>query len=318
MTFRLILDRIKNMADNRIFYGGQAVIEGVMMRGKQVMAVATRRPNGQIGVQTQPVPSLFKGKWRKFPFVRGVLAFIESLVMGIQTLMYSANVALEEENTKLSGWTTWGIILVAMLFSVGLFFLLPLLIAIPIKNHVPAIVFNLVEGVIRVVIFIAYLKIVSMMKDIQRVFAYHGAEHKAINTFEAGEPLDVEHARKFTTANPRCGTSFLFAVMVIAIIVFSIVGKPGLAWLVASRILLLPVIASLGYEFIYVTSRHCDNPIMKILLTPGLWLQSLTTREPDDQQLEVGLEALKHVVAEEKVEETVSQPMIVSEPLPAE
>jgi uncharacterized protein YqhQ len=306
------------MTDNRIYYGGQAVIEGVMMRGKHVMAVATRKPDGEIGVRTEKLAPIFVGRWRKFPFIRGIIALIESLILGIQTLMYSANVALEAENTKLSGWTTWGIIIVAMAFSIGVFFMLPLLIANPIKSHVSAIVFNLVEGIVRVIIFVVYLKIVSMMKDIKRVFAYHGAEHKAINTFEAGEPLDVEHARKFTTANPRCGTSFLFAVMVIAILVFSVVGKPAIGWLIASRILLLPVIASLGYEFIYITSRHCDNPVMKVLLTPGLWLQSLTTREPDDKQLEVGLEALKHVVAEEKEPEEIKHPLIVPAAIPAD
>jgi uncharacterized protein YqhQ len=306
------------MADNKIYYGGQAVIEGVMMRGKHVMAVATRKPNGEIGVQTNTLAPLFTGKWRKAPLVRGVLALIESLVLGIQTLMYSANVALEEEKTQLSGWSTWGIIIVAMAFSIAVFFLVPLLIATPIKSHVSSIVFNLTEGIIRVVIFIAYLKIVSMMKDIKRVFAYHGAEHKAINAFEAGDPLEVKYAKQYSTANPRCGTSFLFAVMVIAILVFSLVGKPGIGWLVASRILLLPVIAALAYEFIYFSSRHCANPVMKILLTPGLWLQSLTTREPDDLQLEVALEALKHVVAEEKEPEAIRQPVIITTPLPVE
>jgi len=205
---------------------------------------------------------------------------------------------------------------VALAFSVGRFFIVPLLAANPIKGHVSTIVFNLIEGVIRVALFIIYLKVVSMMKDIQRVFAYHGAEHKAINTFEAGEPLDVEHARKFSTANPRCGTSFLFAVLVIAILVFSVVGKPNIGWLIASRILLLPVIASLGYEFIFITSRNCENPVVKVLMTPGLWLQSLSTREPDDKQLEVGLEALKHVIAEEKAPEPVKEPVIMPAAVP--
>jgi uncharacterized protein YqhQ len=306
------------MADNKVYYGGQAVIEGVMMRGKHVIAVATRRPNGEIGVQTNQLAPLFVGKWRKFPLIRGIIALIESLVLGIQTLMYSANVALEEEKTQLSGWTTWAIILVAMAFSVGVFFMIPLLIANTFKSHVSTILFNLAEGLIRVGIFIAYLKLVSMMKDIKRVFAYHGAEHKAINTFEAGDPLEVKYAKKYPTANPRCGTSFLFAVMVIAILVFSLVGKPGIGWLVGSRILLLPVIASLAYEFIYFSSRHCGNLAMRILMKPGLWLQSLTTSEPDDQQLEVGLEALKHVLAEEKDPEAIPHPVILTEPLPAE
>lgn len=307
------------MADNKIYYGGQAVIEGVMMRGKQVYAVATRRPGGEISVSTQNLSPIYTGKWRKTPLIRGIIALIESMVLGIQTLMYSANVALEEEDTKLSGWSMWGIILVAAAFAIGVFFLLPLVIANPIKEHVSTIVFNLIEGVIRVAMFIAYLKIVSMMKDIKRVFAYHGAEHKAINAFEAGDPLEVEYARKYTTANPRCGTSFLFAVLVIAILVFSLVGKPNLFYLVASRILLLPIIAALGYEFIYFSSRHCNNPIMKILIKPGLWLQSLTTREPDDQQLEVALTSLKSVIAEEKAGAPVEEPEVIQpELMPAE
>jgi uncharacterized protein YqhQ len=291
------------MAEKKFYYGGQAVIEGVMMRGKQVMVTATRRPNGEIGVNSRTLATLYTGQWRKTPLVRGVIALIESLVLGIQTLMYSANVALEEEQTKLSGWATWGIILVALAFSVGVFFMLPLFITNLLREHLAtSIVFNLIEGLIRVIIFIGYLTVISMMKDIKRVFAYHGAEHKTINTYEAGEPLEVEYARKHTTANPRCGTSFLFAVLVIAIIVFSLVGKPSIAWMAVSRILLLPVIAALGYEFIYFTSRHCDNLIMKALLTPGLWLQKLTTRQPDDKQLEVAIAALKKVLEIEQPE----------------
>ena len=288
------------MAEKKFYYGGQAVIEGVMMRGKQTMATATRHPNGEIGVDSQTLSNLYTGIWKKTPLVRGVIALIESLVLGIQTLMYSANVALEEEKVELSGWRTWSIILVALAFSVGVFFLIPLLVANLIKSHVSSLVFNLIEGVIRVILFIAYLKIISLMKDIQRVFAYHGAEHKAINAYEAGDPLEVEYARKYSTANPRCGTSFLFAVLIIAILVFSFVGKPNLGILVASRIILLPVIAALGYEFIYFTSRHCGNPIMKALLTPGMWLQKLSTREPDDKQLEVALAALKSVLHAEQ------------------
>jgi len=297
------------VAEKKFYYGGQAVIEGVMMRGKQVMATAIRRPNGEIGIQSQHLSNLYTGVWRRTPLVRGVIALIESMLLGIQTLMYSANIALEEEQTKLSGWSTFGIILVAVAFAVGLFFLLPLVIVNPIKDHVSSIGFNLIEGVIRVIMFIAYLKIISLMSDIKRVFAYHGAEHKAINTYEAGEPLEVEYARKYTTANPRCGTSFLFAVLVIAILVFSLVGKPGLLLLVASRILLLPVIAALGYEFIYFTSRHCNNPIMKVLMAPGLWLQKLTTREPDDEQLEIALESLKHVLRVEQPERYAVPPV---------
>jgi uncharacterized protein YqhQ len=291
------------MAEQKFYYGGQAVIEGVMMRGKKVMVVATRHPNGEIGTSSPPLNSLYTGKWRKTPLIRGVIALIESMVLGIQTLMYSANVALEEEKTELSGWMLWGVIIAALAFAVGVFFLMPLYLTNLLKSHIPnAILFNLVEGVIRVIIFIVYLKVISSMKDIKRVFAYHGAEHKSINAYESGDPLEVDYARRYSTANPRCGTSFLFAVMVIAILVFSLVGRPAFPIMVISRILLLPVIAALGYEFIYFTSRHAGNPIMKVLLTPGLWLQALTTREPDDKQLEVALAALKKVLEVEQPE----------------
>jgi uncharacterized protein YqhQ len=303
------------MAENKFYYGGQAVIEGVMMRGKQTMVVATRRPNGEIGVNSQPLSTLYSGKWRKTPLVRGIIALIESLVLGIQTLMFSANVALEEEKTELSGWVMWGTIIVALAFAIGVFFMVPLFITNLLRAHIPSsILFNLIEGIIRVAIFIGYLKVISMMKDIQRVFAYHGAEHKSINTYEAGDPLQVEYARKYSTANPRCGTSFLFAVLVIAIIVFSLVGRPSIFWMAVSRILLLPVIAALGYEFIYFSARHCNNPIMKVLLTPGLWLQALTTREPDDKQLEVALAALKKVVEIEQPQPAMPPPVAAQVP----
>jgi uncharacterized protein YqhQ len=303
------------MAEQKFYYGGQAVIEGVMMRGKKVMVTATRRPNGEIGVNPQTLNTLYTGKWRKTPLVRGIIALIESLVLGIQTLMFSANVALEEEQVKMSGWLMWGTILGALAFAVAIFFMLPLFVTNLLRAHLESsILFNLIEGLIRVVIFILYLLVISSMKDIKRVFAYHGAEHKSINTYEAGEPLEVQYARKYSTANPRCGTSFLFAVLVIAIIVFSLVGKPSIGMMALSRILLLPVIAALGYEFIYFSARHNNNPVMKALLTPGLWLQSLTTREPDDAQLEVALAALKKVVEIEQTQPVTAQQVIDQSP----
>jgi uncharacterized protein YqhQ len=288
------------MAEQKTYYGGQAVIEGVMMRGKKNMVTAVRRPNGEISLNPQPLHSIYTGKWRKTPLVRGIIALIESMLLGIQTLMLSANVALEEEQEKMSGWILWVTIAAALVFAVGLFFLVPLFLTNFMKDRVTflqsTILFNVVDGIIRVIIFIIYLKLISMMKDIKRVFGYHGAEHKSINAYEAGAPLEVESVRPFSTANPRCGTSFLFAVMVIAIFVFSLIGKPDFIWMVVSRIVLLPVIAALSYEFIFYTSRHCGNPVMKVLLTPGLWLQALTTRQPDDKQLEVGIAALKKVL----------------------
>jgi hypothetical protein len=288
------------MADQKTYYGGQAVIEGVMMRGRKNMVTAVRRPNGEISVNPQLLQTFYTGKWRKTPLIRGIVALIESMVLGIQTLMFSANVALEEEQEKMSGWILWITIAAALAFSVGLFFLVPLFMTSFLRDRntflQQPILFNLVDGIIRVIIFIIYLKVISLMKDIKRVFAYHGAEHKSINAYEAGVPLEIDSVRPFSTANPRCGTSFLFAVLIIAIFVFSLIGKPSLAWMVASRIVLLPVIAALSYEFIYYTSRHCGNPVMRLLLTPGLWLQSLTTRQPDDKQLEVAITALRKVL----------------------
>jgi uncharacterized protein YqhQ len=291
------------MAEKKFYYGGQAVIEGVMMRGKDNLVVATRRPNGEIGVNPQTLATLYTGKWRKTPFIRGIIVLIESLVLGIQTLMYSANVALEEEKTQLSKGTTALIIIVAMAFSVGVFFVMPLFITNLFTESLrSSLLFNFIEGLVRMAVFILYLVLVSLMPDIKRVFAYHGAEHKAVNALEAGVPLEVNSARKFSTANPRCGTSFLFAVLIIAIVVFSLIGRPNIGLMVLSRVLLVPVIAAIGYEFIYITSRHATNPIMRVLLTPGMWLQKLTTRQPDDKQLEVALSALKKVVEIEQPE----------------
>jgi uncharacterized protein YqhQ len=308
------------MADKKTYYGGQAVIEGVMMRGKQTMVTAVRRPNGEINLHSQTLPTIYTGKWRKTPLTRGVIVILESLILGIQTLMDSANVALEEENTKLTGWAMLAVLVPALAFAVGVFFVLPLFITNIFNAHFESsILFTLVEGLIRVIIFIIYLKLVSMMKDIRRVFAYHGAEHKAVNAYEAGVPLEVSQAQNYSTANPRCGTSFLFAVMIIAIIVFSLVGKPNLAIMVVSRILLVPVIAALGYEFIFFTSRHINHPFFKLMTMPGLWIQALTTRQPDDGQMEVALAALKKVIEiEEQVPIPAPAAIVPAPQIPAE
>jgi uncharacterized protein YqhQ len=296
------------MAEKKVYYGGQAVIEGVMMRGKENLVVAVRRPNGEIGLSPQKLPSLYAGKWRKTPLIRGIIVLIESLVLGIQTLMHSANVALEEEKTKISGWGMVAVLVPALAFAVGIFFLLPLFITNYFNAHFQSsLVFNLVEGLVRVAVFIIYLWLVGLMKDIRRVFAYHGAEHKTVNAYENGAPLEVDSVRKFSTAHVRCGTSFLFAVMVIAILVFSLVGKPSLIWMIMSRILLIPVIASLGYEFVYFSGRHTDNPIIKLITKPGLWIQTFTTRVPDDKQIEVAVAALRKVV---EIEETPAVPVV--------
>ena len=286
----------------RFYYGGQAVVEGVMMRGRRVMVTAVRRPAGGLVTDTQQLPAIYTGWMRQTPLTRGVVVLIESLVLGIKSLLYSANVSLEEEDEEISGGLVWLMVVVALVLAVALFFIAPLLLT-RLLNIGSSLVFNLVDGLIRVVIFIAYLKVMTLVPDIKRVFAYHGAEHKVVNAYEAGVPLEVEEVKAYGTAHVRCGTSFIFVVLFISIVVFALVGLHS-AWLmVLSRIVLIPVIAALGYEVIYFGARHINNSVVRAVLAPGLWLQSLTTREPDDSQLEVALSALKGVIEADQMEE---------------
>ena len=291
------------MAD-RFYYGGQAVIEGVMMRGQRTLVTVVRRPDGSLAMDTHPLSTLYTGRMRKTPFVRGVVVLIEALVLGIKALLYSANVSLEEEGEKVSGGVLWLTLIVALGFAVALFFVTPLFLTKLLGTYVSSpLIFNLIEGCIRVIIFVAYLEVMRLLPDLKRVFSYHGAEHKAVNAYESGAPLEIEAAKQYSTAHVRCGTSFLFAVLIISIIVFSLVGLPSLWLMVLSRIVLIPVIAAIAYEFTYFGARHTGNGLVRAILTPGLWLQSLTTREPDDSQLEVAIVALKRVVELEQVEE---------------
>jgi uncharacterized protein YqhQ len=280
---------------NKYNYGGQAVIEGVMIRGQKYIVTAMRKPNKEIAIEKTPVPPVYTGWMRSTPLLRGVIVLIESMVIGIQTLMMSGNVALEEENEKISGGWIWLLMLVSLGFVAVFFFIAPLFLTSLL--HINSIfLFNIVEGVIRIAIFIIYLRLVTFMPDVKRVFAYHGAEHKAVNAFEHGYPLEVEAIKKASKAHVRCGGSFLVVVLVIAVIVFALVGKQTLWLMVASRIVLIPLIAALGYEFIHFGARHSENFFIKILLTPGLWIQSFTTREPDDSQREIAITALKTAV----------------------
>ncbi len=287
-------------------YGGQAVMEGVMMRGRKHMATVVRRPNGELTNDIQLVPSLYTGRLRMLPLVRGITVLIEALALGIKVLTYSANVALEEEGEKMEGWPVWLIMAVAMAVAVAIFFLTPLFIT-NLFTIESTVLFHLVEGVIRLAFFIAYLWLISLMPDIKRVFAYHGAEHKTINAYEAGVPLEVESVKEYGKAHVRCGSSFMFMVLLIAILVFSLIGRPSLWLMILSRILLVPVIAALGYELVYFAGRHTGNPLVKVIIAPGLWLQSMTTREPDDGQLEVGIAALKLVLEAEQAEEAPAE-----------
>jgi len=289
--------------EERYRYGGQAVIEGVMMRGRKVMVTVVRRPGGSLAMASQPLGGVYTGWLRKTPFLRGVVVLIEAMVLGIRALLYSANVSLEEEGEKVSGLLLWAMVGVALAFAVALFFMAPLFATRLLASHIgSSVIFHLIEGCIRIGIFIAYLKLVTLMPDLKRVFAYHGAEHKTVNAYEDGAPLAVEAVRKYSTAHTRCGTSFMFVVLLIAVIVFSLVGLPHVGLMVLARVLLIPVIAAASYEVIYFASRH-DKGFIRAILAPGLWLQSLTTREPDDRQLEVAISALNRAVELDQAEE---------------
>jgi uncharacterized protein YqhQ len=236
------------------------------------------------------------GRIREIPLVRGIVVLVETLVLGIRVLFYSASVSLDEE-VKISPWLLWGSVAVGFILAMALFLVLPLLATHFVDPYVSPAVSNLIDGVIRLVIFVIYLGAISLMPDIRRVFAYHGAEHKTINAYEAGEPLEVEKVRKYSTAHSRCGTNFILIVMVIAIIAFVFLGRPPIWLRYVERIILLPVIAAVGYEVIKFGAAHIKNIVVRIVLTPGLALQAMTTRQPDDRQIEVAISALQRVLA---------------------
>lgn len=277
-------------------YGGQALIEGVMMRGQKHLAIAVRLPDGGLGVTCQPLSHLYTGRLRELPFIRGIISLVETLTIGLRALFYSANVQTNQSKEMNKG-ALWGTLLLALVFAIALFFIAPLLLSRLFYSHISsALVSNLIEGAFRLVIFIIYLWAIGLSQEIRRVFAYHGAEHKAVNAYENGAPLEVERVRKYHTAHVRCGTSFLLAVLVLAIFIFALIGRPSLWVSVVSRVVLLPVIAGLGYEFIRLSADWAHHRLMRPLLIPGLALQSMTTREPDDGQLEVALSALRQVI----------------------
>ena len=287
----------------RFNYGGQAVIEGVMMRGRGVVVTAVRRPGGGIALDTQPLPAILTSRARRVPLIRGILALIEAMVLGIKSLIYSAEVSAEEEEEKLSGRAIGGIVAGSIAFAVAVFFIAPLFLTRTLDSYIESSFgFSLVEGFIRVAIFLAYLKILTLIPSLRRIFAYHGAEHKAVNAYETGAPLELEAVRKFSTAHTRCGTSFLFVVMIIAIVVFALIGRPSLWQMVLSRVALVPVIAGLGYEVTQFGARHTGNSFIQAFLAPGLWLQRMTTREPDDSQLEISISALRRAIEIDQLE----------------
>lgn len=285
------------------YYGGQAVIEGVMMRGKEKVAICVRRPDGELELTKQSLPGIYKGRFKETPLIRGVIVLLETMVLGTQALLHSAQIAsAEEEEEKISPVVLWGTVAVSIAFAVALFFVVPFFtthyFVYPYLNS--AIASNLTEGLIRIVLFVAYLALIGLLPDIRRVFSYHGAEHKVVNAYEAGLPLEVGTVKNYSTAHPRCGTSFIFIVLIISIVAFSLVGWHSL-WLgIISRILLIPVIAAISYEIMKFGASHIKSTIMRIVLAPGMALQSMTTREPDDSQLETAISALNEVIEADK------------------
>jgi uncharacterized protein YqhQ len=277
-------------------YGGQAVIEGVMIRGKHVYSIAARHPDGSIRTVLRPVPDWSTSRWRRVPFVRGTLVLGESLVIGMRALTYSAQVAAgeEEDEQPIPAWTLALTIAVSLALGIGLFFVTPLIITASVVDRVTdsSILSNLAEGVLRLLIFFAYLLLVGLMPSIRRVFAYHAAEHMSVHAHEASLPLDNEHVRMFPAAHPRCGTAFLLTVMIVSILVFAVLGTPDLPLRIASRIVLIPLIAGIAYEVIRYNSRHGDNWLVRMGTVPSLLLQNLTTRKPDDDQIDVAIKAM--------------------------
>src|SRR5436190_574077 len=281
--------------------GGQAVLEGVMMRGPSNWAVAVRKPDGAIAQVCRPIASpMARHRLLRLPVVRGVVALGESLAIGFRALAISANYAAQEEGedvqTELTRAQLFFAFAVAIVFALLLFKVGPALLVDKLVPVHSGAAFVIVEGLVRVAIFLIYLSVISLLPDLRRVFQYHAAEHKAINAYEAGEELVPEKVQRYSLIHLRCGTAFLLWVMVVAIFVFAFFGRPAWYWLIVTRIVFLPLIAGLAYELIRFAGKHADNKVLMTLLAPGLWLQRLTTREPSLDQLEVSIRALKEVL----------------------
>jgi hypothetical protein len=288
------------MSNKRVYYGGQAVIEGVMIRGPLTMAIACRRPDGGIATRQQTLGSVYSGSLRRIPFIRGVIVLWETLALGMRALMWSSSVQLGEEEEE-PGGSMWVMVVASLVIVGGIFFAGPLLLADLLHGILGSdLAVVAVEGLIRLGVIVGYVAAIGLMPDIRRVYQYHGAEHKSIHALEAGDPLETEYVQRHPTAHVRCGTSFLLTVVVVSVFVFAAVGSPDLWLRIVSRIVLIPAIASIAYEVIRLGGAFSTNPITKILMWPNLALQSITTKPPDDDQVEVALRALTDMLAAEK------------------
>jgi uncharacterized protein YqhQ len=282
----------------RYNYGGQALIEGVLMRGRDAIAVALRHPDGRIVYATERLDSGFHGsRWSKLPFLRGLVVLYETLVVGTRWLVRSAGVAAEEDGVELGKGSIALMLGITLVLGVGLFFLLPLFLATATTGNIDNdLAQHAAEGGIRVAIFLGYLLLISRMPDIRRVFQYHGAEHMTIHALEAGDPLAPDNIRKYPTAHPRCGTEFLVVVIALSIFAFAIVGKQELPVMIASRILLIPIIAAVGYEILRFGAKHRGNRVVRAIMWPGILVQMITTKQPDNSMIEVAIVSMEEAL----------------------
>jgi uncharacterized protein YqhQ len=288
------------MSNRNLYYGGQAVIEGVMIRGPNSVAVACRRPDGEIAVRREPLGAVYTGPLRRIPFLRGVIVLWETLALGMRSLIFSSNVALGEEENEISPMAVIGMGLTALVLVAVIFFAGPVLLTDWLEGRIDSsVIVVVIEGLIRLAILVAYIGLIGLIPDIRRVYAYHGAEHKSIHALEAGDPLEATSVQCHPTAHVRCGTSFLLTVVVVSVVVFAALGSQELWMRVLSRVALIPVIAAFAYELIRLGGRFYNNPVARVLMWPNLALQALTTRQPDDSQVEVALRALDEVMAQE-------------------
>ncbi len=301
-------------------YGGQAVIEGVMMRGSKAYAVAVRDPNGQIVTHTEPLNSNFYGGWFvRVPFLRGLTLLWDALGLGTKSLMFSAQVAIPEEERDetgdiFSGPAQYGMVLLSLTLAIGLFFVLPAFLSKQIPTwlswELSPLLINLIEGVIRLVLLVGYIWAIGLMPDVKRLYGYHGAEHKTINAYEAGAELIPASVARFPLEHPRCGTAFLLTVVVLSILLFTLLPAAfteNILLRIVSRVVFIPIIAGIGYEFIRFTAKHQDKALIRLITKPNLLMQRLTTREPDEQMLEVAIRAFEQVLASEFAPEPVTE-----------
>ena len=289
--------------EQQFYYGGQALIEGVMIRGSKHLSVSVRKPDGDIESKTTVINQLFTGSIKKIPFIRGSLLLLETMFLGIKSLIYSANISAGEEEEEIGNLGIAVSLSISLAFTILVFFILPLVVVeildetiLSAETPVISFISNMIEGIIRLCFFVLYIWLIGFMPDIKRVFQYHGAEHMTVKAYEANLPLNITNIRQFSTAHPRCGTAFLLLVMIISVITFAFLGRPDLWLRISSRIFLIPLIAGIAYEILRFTGKHSNNIFVKCLITPNMALQRLTTKQPEDDQIEIAIDAMQNAI----------------------